>query len=188
MAINIQIGSSAEEPEEQLPNKPEQELPPSDLKMKLLIRRSLDGDIIISDHPDVDIVVQPNKMKIVAFPKTIMNDEVYATQNRLFDFLQKGGIITRDSVRGGNVYGALEGTIGTPTKKISIDEIGVFSVGKFIEEERPSYIYEKALEEKEEDRLTEPEVEDSTELGEIPHEEEKGSIIPGQVRRYLGSF
>jgi len=184
MAIDIQIGQ-ADDSQVDIPEKP---TPPSKLKMKLQIRRTLDGDLVVSDHPDVDIVVQPNNMKIVAFPKTLMSDEVYATQNRLFDFLQKGGVVTRDSVRGGNVYGALEGVIGTPTKPVSIDEIGVFAIGKFIEEERPTFIYEKAVEEKEEDRLTEPDVEDSTEMGEIPHEEEKGSIIPHQVRRYVQGF
>lgn len=184
MAIDIKIGEP-DAPGVELPEEPKK---PSKLKMSLQIRRTLDGDLVVSDHPDIDIVVQPSKMKIVAFPKTLMSDEVYATQNRLFDYLQKGGVITRDSVRGGNVYGALEGAIGTPTKPIAIDELGVFAVGKFIEEERPTFIYEKAVEEKEEERLTDPEVEDSTELGEIPHEEEKGSIIPHQVRRYIQGF
>jgi hypothetical protein len=185
MPIDIKIGQSEIEAPIQTQ---EEELPPYNIKIELKVRRTLDGDIVVSDHPDIDIVVQPNNMKIIAFPKTILSDEVYATQNRLFDFLQKKGVITRDSVRGGNVYGALEGTIGTPTKPISIDEIGLFAVGKFIEEERPSFIYEKAVEEKEEDRLTEPDVEDSTELGEIPHYSEKGSIIPNMVRRYVQGF
>lgn len=184
MAIDIKIGT-ADEPQVQLPEQPEK---PSKLKMSLQLRRTLDGDLVVSDHPDIDIVVQPSKMKIVAFPKTVMSDEVYATQSRLFDFLQKGGVVTRDSVRGGNVYGALEGTIGTPTKPIAIDEMGVFSVGKWLEEERPTYIYEKAVEQKEEDRLTDPDTEGSTELGEIPHEEEKGSIVPHAVRRYIQGF
>ena len=186
MAIDIQIGAS-EQPAGS-PKPQEAPAPPSDLKMKLNVRRTLDGNIVISDHPDIDIVIQPTNMKIVAFPKVLMTDDVYATQSRLFDFLQKGGVVTRDSVRGGNVYGALEGTIGTPTKPINIDEIGTLAVGKFIEEERPAFVYEKAVEEKEEDRLTDADVEDTTELGEIPHEEEKGSIIPHQVRRYIQGF
>lgn len=185
MAIDIKIGQSEPGAEQEQPEAP---LPPSDLKMKMNVRRSIDGDIIVSDHPDIDIVIQPNNMKIVAFPKAVMTDEIYDTQSRLFDFLQRGGIVTRDSVRGGNVYGALEGTIGAPTKPMNIDEIGTFAVGKFIEEERPAFVYEKAVEEKEEDRLTDADVEDTTELGEIPHEEEKGSIIPHQVRRYIQGF
>lgn len=183
MAIDIKIG------DEQQATEPEEEKAgPSDLKLRLNIRRTLGGDIIVHDHPMMDIAVQPEKMKIVAFPKTVINDEVYASQNRLFHYLQKNGIIKRESVKGGYAYGALEGTIEPPTKPIFIDEVAVFSVGKFIEEERPSYIYEKAVEEKEVDRLTDPDVEDSTELGEIPHEEEKGSIIPHQVRRYVQGF
>lgn len=183
MAINIEIGDEPENPGVEMPA--EEPLPPSKLKMSMNIRRTLEGHLVISDHPDIDIVVQPNDMKIVAFPKTVMSDEIYSIQNRLFDYLKNGGIITRGTVKGGNVYGALEGTIGTPTKTIAIDEISVFAIGKFIEEERPAFMYEKASEEKEEERLTEPDDEASTELGEVPHEEKKGSIIPHAVRRYI---
>lgn len=185
MAIDIKINQGDAPSQPQQPEEPQK---PSNLKLSLQIRRELNGNIAIYDHPDIDIVIQPQDMKITTFPKTILSDDVYAAQSRLFDYLQKKGIIMRDSVKGGNVYGALEGTIGAPTKPVNIDEIGVFAVGKFIEEERPSFVYEKAIEQKEEERLTDPEVEDSTELGEIPHEEEKGSIIPHQVRRYIQGF
>jgi len=187
MAIEIQIKDQKQEPES-LQIQIEEPEKPSSLKMSLKIRRTLNGHLVIADHPDVDIVVQPEEMKIVAFPKTLMSDDVYATQSRLFDYLMKNGVITRDSVRGGNVYGALEGVIGSPTKLINIDEVAVFAIGKFLEEERPSFTYEKAVEKKEEERLTEPDVEDSTELGEIPQEAEKGSIIPHRTRQYIAGY
>jgi hypothetical protein len=180
MPIEINIDTPEEQKQEEEQN--------TRLKMKLNIRRTLDGDLVIADHPDIDIVVQPEKMRVVCFPKTMLNDEVYAAQNRFFEYMTKNGIITRDSVRGGNVYGSLEGTIGTPTKPMAIDEIATFSVGKFIEEERPSFMYQKAMEEREEEIMTDPEAEDSTELGEVPQEKVKGSIIPHRVRRYVAGF
>lgn len=187
MAIDIQIGPSSDEPVVANPNKHTLEKP-THIKMKLQIRKNLEGELIISDHPDIFIVVQPDKMKIVAFPKETMTDDIYGIQDKLFKFLQKNGIIEWDSVKGGNVYGALEATIGSPTTPMSVDEISVFAVGKFIEQERPAFSYQKSTEKKEEDRLLNPDTEDSTELGEIPHAEEKGSIMSKQVRKYISGF
>ena len=41
-------------------------------------------------------------------------------------------------------------------------------------------------EEEEMEQLTDPSSEDSTELGEVPHEERKGSLIPGYIRGPYG--
>lgn len=158
------------------------------LKMNLKIRKTLDGSLIIIDHPDIDIVVETSNMKVVAYPKNEMNDDVYATQSRLFDYLVKDGVIVRDSIRGGNVYGALEGKVMTPTKEIAIDQIMIFAIGKFIEAERPSFMYEQELERRADEEETNPDDENSTDLGEVPHEEEKGSIVPHRVRRYIAGF
>jgi hypothetical protein len=38
------------------------------------------------------------------------------------------------------------------------------------------------------DMLTEPDDEDSTELGEVPQEEEKGTIPKYASRRYIGGW
>ena len=38
------------------------------LKFKLDARKTLDGNIIIFDHGDVDIVNMPEKSKVIAFP------------------------------------------------------------------------------------------------------------------------
>lgn len=155
------------------------------LIMSLDVRKSLDGSLIVSDHPDIDIVIRPNDMKITAYAKKSMDDSIYATQSRLFNFLFNKGVVAQESIRGGNVYSSLEGVILPPEQKMPIDEVALFIVGKFIEEEKPSYMYEKAMEKAEEDRLLEPDEEDSTELGEVPHAEKKGSIDVSRVRRYI---
>lgn len=181
MAINIDI----EEPN--TPQKKEQKNP-NPMSMRLVARKTLDGNIMLMDHPDIDIVIMPEQMKVVTFPKAAMDDSIYSIQSRLFDYLVKRGVILRETVHAGNVYGSLEGVIPPPKQKIAIDELMVMTLGKFIEEERPSFMYQQAVENEEEQRLLEPDVEDSTEMGEVPHDEEKGSIIQHQVRRYIQSF
>lgn len=44
--------------------------------------------------------------------------------------------------------------------------------------------WEKELEKEFEERLTDPDEKESTELGEVPAAERKGSITPSTMRRY----
>jgi hypothetical protein len=71
----------------------------------LQVKRTLGNQLVIFDHPDVDIVVYPESKKILALAKQASNEEVYGTQDRLFLLLRREGIIEPDSVRAGNVYG-----------------------------------------------------------------------------------
>ena len=73
-------------------------------------RRALNGDIMIFDHKDIDIVVMDAQKKIVAFAKDLMSEVVYGAESRLAEYLRKFGIIEYDSIHG-NVYGSLEGKI-----------------------------------------------------------------------------
>jgi len=180
MAIKITVG--ARQPDEAHPIDPKQK---SQAKSYLQIRRTIDGNYIIFDHPEINIVVMPEKSKIVAFSKDESGDHIYATQSRLFDFLIKKGVVAYDSVRGGNTYATLEATI--PESNISNPiQIAVFSIGKFIEEERPYFMREKDYEEALEKQLLEPNEDESTELGEIPHERRKGvhHRWPGSTAAY----
>ena len=77
-------------------------------EIELDIRRTLDGDIMIFDHADIDIVVMKEKQKIVSFPKDMMSEVVYGAQDRLFKFLRRKGLIKIDSIIGGSIYGSLE--------------------------------------------------------------------------------
>ena len=84
---------------------PEQETPKTSVTtIKLNARRTLDGNVMIFDHRDIDIVLMPEKRKIVAFAKQIFGDEVYNAQDRLFSFLRRKGVIEYDSIQGGNIY------------------------------------------------------------------------------------
>lgn len=155
-----------------------------DYTFSLDIRQTLGGDYVIYDHPDIDIVIMPNMKKIVAFPKDKISDIVYDTESRFFDYMTKKGVIARDSVQGGNVYASLQGLLETPKQPKEGDPIdpiqpALFSIAKFIEQEKPRYEYLKRLDDEEEEYLTDPTDATSTELGEVPHAREKGTIRPG---------
>ncbi len=166
------------------PPPEEEELP---FKMKLRARTALDGTIMITDHYIIDISVSPELKKVVVFPKRAYNDEVYAAQNRLFEHLSKAGIVDRQSIQGGAVHGALEGLILESKDDIPVVDLTIMSIGKFIEKEKPEYIFQQAYDDEIDDMYTEPTEEDSTRLGKVPQEAEKGNIQPYNIRNYLGS-
>lgn len=161
-----------------------------DYKFSLDMRQTLGGDYVVYDHPDIDIVVMPKMKKVVAFPKDKISDLTYDTESRLFDFMCKKGVVARDSVQGGNVYASLQGLFETPPQpkgkqgeeaQDPLDPLQpiLFIIGKFIEMEKPRYEYLKRMDEEEEEYLTNPNDSNSTELGEVPHAREKGTIRPG---------
>jgi hypothetical protein len=118
----------------------------------------------------------PGKRKILAMPKHEMSDEVYGAQDRLFTYLRKKGVITEDSVHSGNVYGSMQAKYPETEVGGDADQIVLFSIGKFLEDEKPYYAHDIALEAELTSRMTEPEEPDKTELGDVPQEEEKGSV------------
>mgnify|MGYP003124531488 FL=1 len=152
------------------------------VSFKMNARRSIDGNIMIFDHIDIDIVYSPATKKVVTFAKDLLSDTVYATQNRMFEYLTKKGVVTHDSVRGGNVYGSIEGQIPEPAGDIDTTQVVLMSIGKFIEEEKPYFMYEKAYREMEVEELTDPPADETTPLGRVPQAAKKGSI--GKLRGY----
>ena len=133
---------------------------------------------MIFDHADIDIIIMKEKQKIVAFAKDVMSEVVYGAQNRLFKFLMKKGMIRVDSVVGGSIYGSLQADL-LPSQDWNNIRLAIVNIEKFIDEERPYFEFVEDVEEMQTDRLTDPDAEDSTELGEVPHEETKGTLRPG---------
>ncbi len=156
--------------------------------LKLKIRKTIDGQIMIMDHNEIDIVVMPEKKKIITFPKKSMHDSVYACQERFFNYLSQKGVINRESVQSGDVYGSIQAEYPDAVNEASAAQLVVFTIGKFLEEEKPHMELQQELEDEFEKELTNPDEEDSTELGEVPHSKKKGSIDSGNIRRYLSGF
>jgi hypothetical protein len=161
-------------------------LPPDDIRVKikepprlmefnLNLRRALNGDLMIFDHADIDIVVMMEKKKIVAFAKDLMTEVVYGAESRLFEFLKKKGIIAYDSIQGGNIYGSLEASI-LESKDLDSVKASLYEISEWMNDEKPYFESVEAHDDMMDDELLNPEGEDATELGDVPHEEEKGSI------------
>ena len=194
----IKQGEELETPEmeqEATPQKPAEEKtifddkkPEPPMQVALNMRRGLDGRLMICDHDHIDIVFLPDKNKLVAFAKKDFSDIIYETQTRLFDFLTKKGICAPESVRGGNVYGAFEVAVLQSKDQIPVEQLLVLNIKKWLDSEQPAIEREKEYEEDFDKYLVEPDMADSTELGEVPQEEEKGSIPKYASRRYIGGW
>jgi len=92
-------------------------------------------------------------------------------------------------VQGGNVYGSLEAKILTLKEpQIPIEHLFSLNIQKWLKKEMPALEMDKEYSEKFTDMLTEPDQSDSTELGEVPQEEEKGTIPKYASRRYIGGW
>ncbi len=154
-----------------------------DPRVQLKVRRTLSGDILILDHEDIDIVLVSEKKKCIAFPKEDMSDKVYASQDRMFRYLARRGIVSQSTVRGGNVFGAMEAEIQeSKVPGIDAEQAFLYSVYEYIENERP---YFKISRDFDDDRLTSmltPDDEHSTELGDVPQDPVKGAH--GSIRPY----
>ena len=148
-------------------------------EFKIKLRRALNGDYMIFDHNDIDIMILVEKKKIVAFAKDMMSDVVYGAENRLFNYLRKQGVIAYDSIQGGNVYGSMEGLMlemKGDKQPETVDYI-LYQISEWLNTEKPYYESNEAHDDMMDDHLLNPDDQFSTELGEVPHEEEKGGIL-----------
>ena len=144
------------------------------------VRNSLNGDLLVFDHADIDIVLMVEKKKIVAFPKDLMSEVVYGAEARLMEWMRKNGVIEYDSIQGGNVYGSLEGKIHESKDRDPIKS-AIYQLSEWIKSEAPSSKMKKGHDDMMQDAQLEPDEENHTELGEVPHAEEKGSIVQNSL-------
>ena len=151
-------------------------------KILLKARRSLDGNIIISDHPDMSILVIPSKNKIVALPKGELDDELYDSQKRLFDYLFKKGVISYDTVQAGNLFMTKEATIPDVVGEGDKIQYCLYVISNFIDEELPFYENMKEFEKEMENQLLEPEIDEYTEFDPRRHSMSKGTLPPRNVK------
>jgi hypothetical protein len=162
---------------------PEDERAPEPQKtVRLVARKTLDGNIMIMDHDMIDIVIMPGQNKVITFAKTNQSDVAYETQDRLFKFLHKKGFILPETIKSGNVYGSLEGEYPATSDYANTFNISLMLISEFVEDEKQFMSVYSYVDDMENERLLDPDAEDSTELGEVPHEERKGSM--GKVDYY----
>jgi hypothetical protein len=145
------------------------------IEWNLVLRSALNGDLMILDHKDIDIVIQQDSKKIITFAKDTMSDMVYGAESRLLEYLRSQGVLQFDSIQGGNVYGSLEGKIMNSETANPI-KTTLLMISEWMNTERPYIDGTTAYDDMQDDSILEPDNEYSTELGEVPHAEEKGSI------------
>jgi hypothetical protein len=148
--------------------------------IKLRARRTLDGNVMIFDHEDIDVVLSLQSKKCVAFPKGRMSDKAYEAQDRMFDYLTKRGVVDATSIRGGNVHGSFEARILDSTIP-GVDNIQacLYVISEYFEQEKPFFRTSNEYDSERLDYLLRPSEEDSTELGDVPQDAQKGSLHPG---------
>jgi len=181
MTVEVKIGAdvAAEFAEPDEPLKIKVDVPAVHI-IHLKMRRSINGDYMIYDHPLYDIVIMPKKNKVVTFIKRDTKIDPYPAQDRFFEYLRIKGVILPDSIQSGNVFGSLEAAYPINDKVDTIQAL-LLVMHNFLKDEAEdidsALEYDSALE----DYFTEPSREDSTELGEIPHAKKKGSIEPSST-------
>lgn len=146
-------------------------------KVSLAIRRTLDGNLLIQDHHSMNIVIIPEKGKIISFPKEEYTQDCYADQDDLFKFLTLSGVITPETINGGTIFGSLEANF--PVEKKGEEEpfeVVILNVSNFLNKAKSRHKIHKKFIDDLEKQLLEPDEEESTELGEIPQDKFKGSI------------
>ena len=148
------------------------------IEAKLKLRSAINGDLMIMDHKDIDIVISQKDKKITAFAKDTLSDMVYGAESRLLEYLRRNGLIQIDSIQGGNIYGSLEAKLQDAPKVI---EVSLMKIAEWMEEEGPMMSGRSAYDEMEDEHLLQPDNEFSTELGEVPQAEEKGSIVKSNL-------
>lgn len=149
-------------------------------KVKLNIRKTLDNNIVIYDHPLIDIVVIPSKNKIFTVPKEATSSDSYPSQDRYFRFLDRKGVLVKGTIRSGAILNSLE-AFYPPNDKVDVLQVIILLTKRFLDKENEFINISHNYEENVEDMFVNPDEEDSTELGEIPQAARKGNINPYQT-------
>ena len=173
MAVNVKITSKLEpkaKPVTVTVKGPKVQV----LEYRLDMRRTLSGDIMVFDHKEIDIIILVEKKKVVAFAKDTVSESTYGAEKRFFDYLKRKGIIQFDSIEGGSLHGSLQGVL-LESKEVDNVKITLYEISKWLETEKP--FLEDDYMDAVDDHMLHPDHEMSTELGEVPHEEKKGSIL-----------
>lgn len=145
---------------------------------KLDLKKSLSGHLMIFNHRDINIVVNLKEKRIIAYSKGNFSDIVYNTQNRLFEHLVHRGVIEPETVMGTNVFGALGAAYPENKEVPNLSDVILYNIATFIENEDEYMIAMKKAEQEREEDLLDPSDRDSTEYGEVPHEDTKGTYNP----------
>ena len=145
------------------------------LQVKLDVRKSLDGHIMIFDHRFFDIILIPYKNKVLTIPKPNQNLDVYEMMNHFYEFMRMRGAIVDGSIRSGNVFGSLEAFYPV-NEEINVLQVLLLLVREYLNEHAGTFSKLFKYMDDVEDLYVDPPEKDSTEYGEVPQASEKGAL------------
>jgi hypothetical protein len=155
MPITIKLGDAAEEKR------------PIQASVSLRVKKTLDGNLIISDHQYLDIIISPAEGKIITMPKPNVERDVYDYQKDLMYDLFEGGITDAASPRGGPAYGMVETTYPTESEVDPLQAI-LYRISEYVKRTASAEHVAEEYDENIEDRFTDPNAKDSTAYGVVP--------------------
>ena len=90
--------------------------------------------------------------------------------------MRSKGVLEYDSIQGGNIYGSLEGQL-MKSEDVEVNKVALKVISEWMTTEESYIKGSTAYDDMSDDHLLSPDGEYSTELGEVPAEERKGSIL-----------
>jgi len=147
--------------------------------------KTLNGDYLFDEHPEIDILINKQAGKVITFPKKDFGTDAYDSQDRFLSYLVHKGALDRSSIRSGNVANSLLGILLEPKEEF-IDKVSVcmLEIYNFLKMEEPYFKVIDDIEDDYEESLLHPDPEHSTELGEVPQRSKQGSMPPGKYYGY----
>ncbi len=155
---------------------------PIQATISLIAKETLNGDIMIYDHPEMNIILSPGKKVVTLLPKTQYSDKVFNTQKRFIDYLIAKGVAEPKSIRSGSAFYTLECQLfDSKNKNISPTDVFLYLTATFMKDEEPFYNAVNYYDTEVDKMFLEPSEEDTTELGEFDHQ------IDRVVDQYAGA-
>ena len=137
--------------------------------VKLKARKSLAGNIIISDHQLMDLVLVPAKNKVLIVPRPGFGQETYYKQKDFYTALSRRGVFS-GPLEGGSIHGVFEAKLGI-SEELSSVQVALLEIERYFKQEAVEEGFGEDFDAELEDKFINPDDEGSTEAGEIEPEE-----------------
>ena len=117
MPLTVKLGDAAKPPQ---------------ATVELQVSKTMGGNLLITDHEKMDILIVPGQSKISTMPKLYVGDNVYEYQRDFLDALFHGGVIDPEGIQGGTRFGVLEAFMSAPVEDVDPIQIALLEIEKYI--------------------------------------------------------
>lgn len=151
------------------------------------LSKSLDGNLIIGDHPRALLVISPAKRKLTIIAKDGYKEDFVGVQKRFLALAREKGFVVLGSESTGYLPGMFELTYPENPEKDSVKVMLKF-MHMFVQKEKEIIGRIEKHEKDFETNILQPSDEESTELGEIPHKRKQGGQAQNPYMNYITSW